>query len=207
LLPARTASRTGGSDIDTWAWLAVSAALVAGAVIASILLHRRRQHVWARLAQRHRLRVHRDGRGLRVEGKIDGRAFSLAQVDRGSDAGELGVVRTRMTIEVSSWPPGAVLESPFAAAPGALDHRPDELATGDEAFDQAVILRSPESAAIREYLTPARRRALLELVDSRPVSVANGAIAITERTMITELDRLEQHLEALRRAAQALDGQ
>lgn len=195
--------------LQLWPWLVL--ALCAVAAISAYLLRRRRD-VWKRFARRHGLRVvEAPSFGApRLEGTVEGRRIALYAEEGGSDTGDMGfeVVTFRMKL-VGAVPAG------LEVAPGGVRGEIEKLAgaadveLGDEKFDSAVRVDADDPERLAAYLTRRRRRAVLELLalpHIEEAGVAEGAVYVTQREMISDLENLERRFRELLSLARRLDG-
>lgn len=193
----------------------VAVVLLAAAVWVSWLLRQRRQQAWSRFARHHGLRpVPTAGDVDDFAGTVGGRAVALRQADHGSDTGTLGVTVVSLGIELAGEPPrGLHVEPGTVLDPLLMPEREDEpvdvVETGDEDFDGRVRVRAEDPVAARTYLTGARRRAILRLLEEYPSSdsgIREGSVWVAMREVLADDERLDDCLALLLTVAPTLDG-
>lgn len=179
--------------------------------VVTVLVRRQRRHVWSDFARRHRLRLVTagDDEAPAVLGRIDGREFRLELARIGSDS-ELGVEEVHIGLQVHGTLPGGLrIESASGLIGAARRAQEDRVVeTGDEDFDTAVVVIADQPDQARSYLNEDRRRALLEVADYAPgvAALEGDRLLIEDRTVLSDLARLDAHLVVLRRVAPILDG-
>jgi hypothetical protein len=94
-------------------------------------------------------------------------------------------------------------ESSITRTVGRLGHPDAQL--GERAFDDAFLVQTSRPDALREFLTPKRRRALLELVAAYPdVVIEDGGITLVGNSTEPSRETLATTLTDLSRAAAAM---
>jgi hypothetical protein len=178
-------------------------------LVASLWLVHHRRSTWQRFARRKRLLYRETDAGPQAMGTVHGLPFTLAMAGDSSDTGALGVEEVRMSVEL-----------PCPVPEGVAIHRASRMeqvvaevtmgepfVTDDEPFDQQFLVETPDAEAARAYLTPARRKALLELSEL-PISCHAGLegqqLFLQDREMVASLNRLSHHFAVLMRAARGL---
>lgn len=189
--------------------LLVVALVVVGVV--SVVLVRRRANVWRQFARRNRLQFHKasGSQGQRVEGVLHGRRVELAVSQNSSDTGVLGAEDLVMMVELQGRVPDGLTVLPDdLGGPGDRLSQGETIDTGDAAFDEVALVRCARAEEARAYLTPGRRTALLELLNTEAqsqVGLQNGRVFVAWHEMVTQLDDLQQRLAELQSVAQRLD--
>lgn len=190
--------------------LTVIVILIAVVVFVSLALLRGRRRVWSRFASRHGLTYASDAAGVTLDGTIHDRPFRLFTPHTSSDDGDLGIQEVRMELGLrGNLPPDTVI-SRAQGWVGALDRiaKAEAITTGDEQFDQAVLVQSRAAEQAMGYLTPARReliRTLASDANADDAGIEDNVVFIQDREMLTSLDRIEARLQLMLRLAPGLD--
>lgn len=196
-------------DGTRWVMLAaVIIVLIAGG--ASWLLQRRRSDVWGRFAKRHRLQFVRGADGVRVEGHWKGREFLLSAQHRGSDAEFVGMQPTRMELRPRITVPHSIIVTGVEPAIGHLAEKlgADLIEPQNSEWEPFTLVDEGDPAAAHAFLTPARRRALLELASASGAATTgleNGRVFWEDRLVINDPDVLEEIARRLHQTAIVLE--
>ncbi len=179
-------------------------------VITLMLRHvKATQAIWSRFAGRHGLQfqpspwpvalVHVGG----VQGLLEGLPFEMRPVNKGS--GRNQSTYTRMQVTIPGLPPGLVIRhegflGKVGKALGGQDVRLD-----DPHFDAAFLIKGADPAAVRQYLTLARRDALLlHMREAKGVEVLSGGLVFERRGLIRDEAELDRTIDRLRFLTRAL---
>ena len=181
--------------------------VVAAVVAATVILRRQRHRTWRRLARRYRLAYRRDSSGRpRVTGSINGRHCRLAVSNESSDTGIAGVEVVELTVEARAAVP-PTLEITEATSVDPLVGV-ESVATGDGDFDEKLRVTGKDIEAIRSFLTPDRRQAVLRLFDEAGpdhVEVKGAELTIRRRRAVSRLETIEADLALLLDTAHRLE--
>jgi len=178
-------------------------------LIASLWLVQHRRSTWQRFARRKRLLYRETDEGPQASGTIHGLPFILKMAGDSSDTGALGVEEVRMSVQLPcSAPEGVTINRAGRMEQVVAEVTMGEpFSTEDEQFDQQFIVETTDPEAARNYLTPARRKALLELAElpsSCHAGLEGSELFLQDREMVASLNRLSQHFRVLMRAARGL---
>jgi hypothetical protein len=181
--------------------------VLAAVVAATVILRRQRHRTWRRLARRYRLAYRRDASGRpHVTGSVNGRPCQLAVSNESSDTGIAGVEVVELTVEArTAAPPGLEITEGTSVDPlvGV-----ESVATGDSAFDERLRVTGEDPEAIRAYLTPDRRRAILHLFEETApdhVVMKGEELTVRRRRAVSRLETIESDLALLLDTAQRLE--
>ncbi|HSN57835.1 MAG TPA: hypothetical protein VLT32_24415 [Candidatus Sulfomarinibacteraceae bacterium] len=181
--------------------------VIAAVVAATVILRRQRYRTWRRLARRYRLTYRPDPSGRpRVTGSINGRPCRLAVSNESSDTGIAAVEVVELTVEArTAAPPDLEITEGTSVDPlvGV-----ESVATGDSAFDERLRVTGQDPEAIRAYLTPDRRRAILHLFEEAApdhVVMKGEEITVRRRRAVSRLETIEADLALLLDTANRLE--
>lgn len=139
----------------------------------------------------------------RLAGELEGYPLSVDFHKRG--AGQSRTTWTRFKLGVPPLPAGLELRregflSGIARAFGAGD-----IEVGDDTFDRKILVKGHDAAAIRDFLTPARRHCILRFLDTHSRAVIDSqAISWSTRGRISESSRLLSTVREMLRLARSL---
>lgn len=185
--------------------------VVVAAIVATVVLNRRRQAVWMRFARRHGFRIRHDNAGLRVSGTADNYDVTLNIDPDSSDTGTFGVEEVVMSVslDASRLPIGLKIESVvgiIGEIQQALDNR--SITTGNEAFDRDLLVTGASPASVAEWLTDHRQLAFLNLIArhaDKQVTLDKTGLHLQGRTAVSRLEVLDDMLDALVEAARSIE--
>lgn len=178
-------------------------------LLASLWLVHHRRSTWQRFARRKHLLYRETDTGPQAIGTIHGLPFTLAMAGDSSDTGALGVEEVRMAVQLPCQvPEGMSIHRASRMEQAVAEVTVGEpFVSGDEPFDQQFMVETADPESARAYLTPARRKALLELAEL-PISCHAGLdgreLFLQDLEMVASLDRLSHHFGVLMRAARGL---
>lgn len=179
-------------------------------VIVSATLVRGRKQVWKRFARRNGLVFESDGARAAVHGTIGRRHMRLHTSQDTSDAGLMGVQEVRMSIGLGPATPPLLFVSRAEGVVGSVRKASDaeRVTTGDDTFDAKTLVEGKPAEAVRAYLTPHRRRVLEEFLaatDADDAGIAEGALFVEDREMLSDEPRLQERLDLMLEVATQLD--
>lgn len=197
-------------------WLATTggrvAVLIIGAlfiaVVANMVLRRRRETEWESLARDLGLTFLVDDSGPRVTGTLNNRTIELSLVAESSDGGS-GVAETQIRVGLAGVPEGMVAEATPDVWSGVVNQSLEAVQTGNEEFDQNVLLTGVDAATAQAYWTEARQQTFLSLVRHQEeydqLTVQSGNLTARFREVLSDHIRLESVIRHLVETAAALE--
>jgi len=82
-----------------------------------------------------------------------------------------------------------------------------DIQTGDQAFDDAMMIKGNDEVGVTEYLTPALRDALSRLIGQHPtINFDDSGTDLTMNGWVTDASRLQPLMEAMEEVCQIADG-
>lgn len=178
----------------------VGGGFLVGFILKGVALAERKGDALRRFAERHRLHYEKKGQHGEMRGDVDGREFLLHRKKVGDD--------TRVwaaELEVPGPLPEGLLFAPEMVHAGwakKLVHGED-LGVGAREFDEAVIVQADEPPLLEAYLTPERRRAVLDLVEMEG-KLEEGRLVVFNPKGVADLRAMEEMLRRLRGISDAL---
>lgn len=196
------------ADAPAVAITIVCIALILGGIV-TIVMWRRRESVWQRFANQHGLRVSSNELGPRISGRLLEFDFLLEILQKSSDTGPLGIEETRMSVQFTpaDWPQEMRIES-AAGLIGDVQQAvsPERILTDNAAFDREMLVTGTDAMAARDWLSPSRQLALLNLVsqhNDKHVLLSKSGLSLQTRTAVSQLRSLNDMLESLLETANA----
>ena len=188
-------------------------ALIIAAIVAVMLLFtwwmgRRREHVWQQFARANGLEFLHGRHGPEVRGTIGGRDLALQCARRSSDRGELGAEEVKLVRQLHGPLPRDLQVASRPLIESEEKHAAATIPTGDETFDSKTHVTARDPDELKNYLTPARREALLKILsmgDPGQSSVETGNVNVVEREIFSSLDHLDERLKQLEPLLPILD--
>lgn len=198
-----------------WDWVATPerrvlvlvCAIVTVVLLATAWRRRRREHEWSRVARRLKLQFALGPEGPLVDGSLRGRPVKMFLPAESSDA-EAGVVVVRIESPIRQAPATLSAEAAVGVIGELAQLAEKQVPTGDEQFDKDVRVHGDDPDEIRRFWTASRRRAFLNLAQSRPedrLELESGLLSLERRAIALDRRELKSLLLDVAELSQTLD--
>jgi len=139
--------------------------IVVVVAVVTVVLRRQRHRAWRAFARHWGLDYRRDPSGRpEVTGHVDGRPCRLVVGNQSSRTNLVGVELIELSLDGLFRAPSDLDIRPARGVDPLLLQDPG-IDTGDPAFDDALRVTGDDLDRVREFLSPARREAILRLFD------------------------------------------
>ncbi|MCA8995565.1 MAG: hypothetical protein KDA80_01210 [Planctomycetaceae bacterium] len=185
--------------------------LLATAWWLSLSLRRHRHHVWHDFAKRWNFSLQETPEIWELTGTYGNRRVRITTAAGSSDA-EGGVAEVLVAVELHNVPAELIAEGTpgsLGTVVQAIDSEANTISLGNDDFDRAVRCVCPHEAEALHYWTSNRQWVLLDLLEKVPtdrLAVRERGLEAEFRSVLSDLEQLEQIVGMLTSTAPQLDG-